>query len=128
MANGTVNVGQAQQEQQNYVTKDQVGVPGGLATLDESGKLPASQLPAIDHYTQAKTDTKLREAVAAHNSAADAHPDIRASVNSLKATVQTIELKYGTSIKENAFQVSFETLDAVNATGVWNQALATIEF
>lgn len=127
MANGTVNVS-VKEDTAGFVRKDQVGIAGGLATLNDSGKLSAVQMPAIDHYTQAQTDTKIRDAVTAHNDATNAHPDIRASVNSLKATVQTIELKYGTSIKENAFQVSFETLDDVNAAGVWNQALATIEF
>lgn len=129
MAIGAVNVGQApQKENDNYVTQDQIGVPGGLASLDDSGKLAAGQLPAIDHYSRSETDNKIRDAVSAHNSAADAHPAIQASVNSLKATVQAIELKYGTSIKENAFQVSFKDLDSVNVTGVWNQPLATIEF
>lgn len=129
MAIGAVNVGQSpQQDNNNYVTQDQIGVPDGLASLDAGGKLNAGQLPAIDHYTQAETDSKIRDAVSTHNSAADAHPAIQASVNSLKATVQAIELKYGTSIKENAFQVSFENLDSVNVTGVWNQPLATIEF
>ena len=33
MALGIVNVGQAQAENNNYLTNENVGVPGGLATL-----------------------------------------------------------------------------------------------
>ena len=34
MAYGTVNVGQAQTDDSKYITTEQVGTPGGLATLD----------------------------------------------------------------------------------------------
>ena len=39
------------------ITTEQVGTPGGLATLDANGKLTASQRPDIDAYTKQQTDT-----------------------------------------------------------------------
>ena len=64
MALGIVNVGQAQAENNNYLTNEQVGVAGGLATLDGNGKLTESQRPEVDAYTQAQTDTKISDAAA----------------------------------------------------------------
>lgn len=128
MAYGTVNVGQAQTDDSKYITTEQVGTPGGLATLDANGKLTASQRPDIDAYTQQQTDDLVDQDIAAHNSDASAHGDIRASVASVEAAVKAIELKYGTDITKNPFSVGFTTLDAVNVTGVWNASLGRIEF
>ena len=128
MAYGTVNVGQAQADDSKYITTEQVGTPGGLATLDANGKLTASQRPDIDAYTKQQTDDLVDQDIAAHNSDASAHGDIRASVASVEAAVKAIELKYGTDITKNPFSVGFTTLDAVNVTGVWNASLGRIEF
>jgi hypothetical protein len=128
MAYGTVNVGQAQTDDSKYITTEQVGTPGGLATLDANGKLTASQRPDIDAYTKQQTDDLVDQDIAAHNSDASAHGDIRASVASVEAAVKAIELKYGTDITKNPFSVGFTTLDAVNVTGVWNASLGRIEF
>lgn len=128
MAYGTVNVGQAQTDDSKYITTEQVGTPGGLATLDANGKLTASQRPDIDAYTKQQTDNLVDQDIAAHNSDASAHGDIRASVASVEAAVKAIELKYGTDITKNPFSVGFTTLDAVNVTGVWNTSLGRIEF
>lgn len=128
MAYGTVNVGQAQADDSKYITTEQVGTPGGLATLDASGKLTASQRPDIDAYTKQQTDDIVDQDIAAHNSDASAHGDIRASVASVEAAVKAIELKYGTDITKNPFSVGFTTLDAVTVTGVWNASLGRIEF
>ena len=128
MAYGTVNVGQAQTDDSKYLTTEQVGTPSGLATLDANGKLTASQRPDIDAYTKQQTDNLVDQDIAAHNSDASAHGDIRASVASVEAAVKAIELKYGTDITKNPFSVGFTTLDAVNVTGVWNASLGRIEF
>lgn len=128
MAYGTVNVGQAQTDDSKYITTEQVGTPGGLATLDANGKLTASQRPEIDAYTKQQTDDLVDQDIATHNSDASAHGDIRASVASVEAAVKAIELKYGTDITKNPFSVGFTTLDAVNVTGVWNASLGRIEF
>lgn len=128
MAYGTVNVGQVQTDDSKYITTEQVGTPGGLATLDANGKLTASQRPDIDAYTKQQTDNLVDQDIAAHNSDASAHGDIRASVASVEAAVKAIELKYGTEITKNPFSVGFTDLSAVNVTGVWNASLGRIEF
>lgn len=128
MAYGTVNVGHAQTDDSKYITTEQVGTPGGLATLDANGKLTASQRPDIDAYTKQQTDDLVDQDIATHNNDASAHGDIRASVASVEAAVKAIELKYGTDITKNPFSVGFTTLDAVNVTGVWNASLGRIEF
>lgn len=128
MAYGTVNVGQAQTDDSKFITTEQVGTPGGLATLDANGKLTASQRPDIDAYTKRQTDDLVDQDIAAHNSDASAHGDIRASVASVEAAVKAIELKYGTDITKNPFSVGFTTLDSVTVTGVWNASLGRIEF
>ena len=96
MAYGTVNVGQAQTDDSKYLTNEQVGTPGGLATLDANGKLTASQRPDIDAYTKQQTADLVDRDVSAHNEDASAHGDIRASIAAVDAAVKAIELKYGT--------------------------------
>lgn len=86
MAYGPVNVGQAQVENNNYLTTDQMGAAGGLATLDEEGKLAESQRPVIDTYTKSQTEEMIGDAVDAHASSNIAHQDIRNTM--VTATVQ----------------------------------------
>ncbi|MGN9096404.1 hypothetical protein [Flintibacter porci] len=128
MAYGTVNVGQAQAENNNYLTNEQVGVAGGLATLDGNGKLTESQRPVIDAYTKSQTDGKIEGAVDAHDASPTAHSDIRGTLATLEASVEAIELKFGANVTENPFTVTFATLNDVVVTGVWNTAQARIEF
>lgn len=128
MAYGTVNVGQAQTDESKYITTEQVGTPSGLATLDANGKLTASQRPDIDAYTKQQTNDLVDQDVAAHDEDESAHGDIRASIAQVEAAVQAIELKYGTSVTQNPFSVTFTSLNGVNVTGVWNAAQGRIEF
>lgn len=128
MAFGTVNIGQAQVEGNNYLTTEQVGVASGLATLDGNGKLTVSQRPDIDAYTKEQTDERISGAVDTHDGSSTAHPDIRNEMADLQAKVQAIELKYGTDVTENPFTVTFSSIADVNVTGVWNTSQARIEF
>ena len=128
MAYGTVNVGQAQSENNNYLTNENVGVPGGLATLNASGELTESQRWEVDAYTKAQADQKVSDAVNTHNTSPTAHPDILAAVAALETEVEALNLKFGTAVTGNAFSVTFSTLDDVIVTGVWNTAQARIEF
>ena len=128
MAYGTVNVGQAQSENNNYLTNENVGVPGGLATLNASGELTESQRWEVDAYTKAQADQKVSDAVNTHNTSPTAHPDILAAVAELETEVEALNLKFGTDVTGNAFSVTFSTLDDVIVTGVWNTAQARIEF
>ena len=117
MAMGTVNVGTpGVGDDSGFVKNDQIGVPGGIATLDADG------------YKKAETDQRMRAAVDAHNEAANAHGDIRASAAAMNASIKAIELKFGTNVTKNPFSATFSSLDGLTVAGVWNADLARIEF
>lgn len=128
MAYGSFNAGPGKAPDEDVVRTDQIGIPGGIATLDADGKLSESQRPTVDAYTKAQTDQKISSAVDAHNSAENAHGDIRASVAAMNASIKAIELKFGTNVTENPFSATFGSLDGLTVTGVWNAEQARVEF
>lgn len=128
MAYGSFNAGPGKAPDEDVVRTDQIGVPGGIATLDADGKLSESQRPTVDAYTKAQTDQKISSAVDAHNSAENAHGDIRASVAAMNASIKAIELKFGTNVTKNPFSATFGSLDGLTVTGVWNAEQARVEF
>lgn len=128
MAYGSFNAGSGKAPDEDVVRTDQIGVPGGIATLDADGHLTESQRPTVDAYTKAQTDQKISSAVDAHNSAENAHGDIRASVAAMNASIKAIELKFGTNVTKNPFSATFGSLDGLTVTGVWNADQARVEF
>lgn len=128
MAYGSFNAGPGKAPDEDVVRTDQIGVPGGIATLDADGHLTEPQRPTVDAYTKAQTDQKISSAVDAHNSAENAHGDIRASVAAMNAGIKAIELKFSTNVTKNPFSATFGSLDGLTVTGVWNADLARIEF
>lgn len=128
MAYGSFNAGPGKAPDEDVVRTNQIGVPGGVATLDADGKLSESQRPTADAYTKAQTDQKISSAVDAHNSAENAHGDIRASVAAMNASIKAIELKFGTNVTKNPFSATFGSLDGLTVTGVWNAEQARVEF
>lgn len=128
MAYGSFNAGPGKAPDEDVVRTDQIGIPGGIATLDADGKLSESQRPTADAYTKAQTDQKISSAVDAHNSAENAHGDIRASVAAMNASIKAIELKFGTNVTKNPFSATFGSLDGLTVTGVWNAEQARVEF
>ena len=128
MAYGSFNAGPGKAPDEDVVRTDQIGVPGGVATLDADGKLSESQRPAVDAYTKAETDQRISAAVDAHNGAENAHSDIRASAAAMNASIKAIELKFGTNVTKNPFSATFSSLDGLTVAGVWNADLARIEF
>lgn len=128
MAYGSFNAGPGKAPDEDVVRTNQIGVPGGIATLDADGHLTESQRPTVDAYTKAQTDQKTSSAVDAHNSAENAHGDIRASVAAMNASIKTIELKFGTNVTKNPFSATFGSLDGLTVTGVWNAEQARVEF
>ena len=128
MAYGSFNAGPGKAPDEDVVRTNQIGVPGGIATLDADGHLTESQRPTVDAYTKAQTDQKISSAVDAHNSAENAHGDIRASVAAMNASIKAIELKFGTNVTKNPFSATFGSLDGLTVTGVWNEELGRIEF
>lgn len=128
MAYGSFNAGPGKAPDEDVVRTNQIGVPGGVATLDADGKLSESQRPTVDAYTKAQTEQKISSAVDAHNSAENAHGDIRASVAAMNASIKAIELKFGTNVTKNPFSATFGSLDGLTVTGVWNAEQARVEF
>ena len=128
MAYGSFNAGPGKAPDEDVVRTNQIGVPGGIATLDADGHLTESQRPTVDAYTKAQTDQKISSAVDAHNSAENAHGDIRASVAAMNASIKEIELKFGTNVTKNPFSATFGSLDGLTVTGVWNAEQARVEF
>lgn len=128
MAYGSFNAGPGKAPDEDVVRTNQIGVPGGIATLDADGHLTESQRPTVDAYTKAQTDQKISSAVDAHNSAENAHGDIRASVAAMNASIKAIELKFGTNVTKNPFSATFGGLDGLTVTGVWNAEQARVEF
>lgn len=128
MAYGSFNAGPGNAPDEDVVRTNQIGVPGGIATLDADGHLTESQRPTVDAYTKAQTDQKISSAVDAHNSAENAHGDIRASVAAMNASIKAIELKFGTNVTKNPFSATFGSLDGLTVTGVWNAEQARVEF
>lgn len=128
MAYGSFNAGPGKAPDEDVVRTNQIGVPGGIATLDADGHLTESQRPTADAYTKAQTDQKISSAVDAHNSAENAHGDIRASVAAMNASIKAIELKFDTNVTKNPFSATFGSLDGLTVTGVWNAEQARVEF
>ena len=128
MAYGSFNAGPGTAPDEDVVRTNPSGVPGGVATLDADGKLSESQRPTVDAYTKVQTDQKISSAVDAHNSAENAHGDIRASVAAMNASIKAIELKFGTNVTKNPFSATFGSLDGLTVTGVWNAEQARVEF
>lgn len=128
MAYGSFNAGPGKAPDEDVVRTDQIGIPGGIATLDADGKLSESQRPTVDAYTKAQTDQNISSAVDTHNSADTAHGDIRASVAAMRSSIKAIELKFGANVTKNPFSATFGSLDGLTVAGVWNADLARIEF
>lgn len=128
MAYGAFNAGTGKAPDEDVVRTGQVGVPGGIATLDADGHLTESQRPESDAYNKEETDQRISAAVDTHNTAENAHGDLRASIAAMNASVKAIELKFGTNVTKNPFNVTFGSLDGVSVTGVWNSEQARLEF
>lgn len=81
-----------------------------------------------DVYTKTESDNLLAAGISAHNSNTEAHPSLQIAVSGLDSRLKTLELKYGTSVNGNSFEVTFVNLTGLLVTGVWNEELARIEF
>ena len=105
------------------------GVDGRLTMLMhivvvDSSVLEFTITPSLD--TVSPED--LEEAIAEHNTDPASHPDIRVDLSGLDSRLSVLELKYGTNVTGNSFEVTFGTLTGVVVTGVWNETYARIEF
>ena len=88
-------------------------------------------LNSVQHgevYTKVENEELLAEAIAEHNAYAESHPSIQVALANINSRIATLELKYGTQVTGNSFEVTFENLGKVEVTGVWNETYARIEF
>lgn len=85
-----------------------------------------------DHNKDPESHADIRQAVkdtvSTHNSDETSHLDIRVALSGLDSRLSVLELKYGTDVTGNSFEVTFGTLTGVVVTGVWNETYARIEF
>ena len=88
------------------------------ADLDESGKIPAGQLPDMD----------VSGSINTHNDDPAAHPALRNLISALDTRVALLELMYGTEVAGNPFVVTFGSLNDLTVSGVWNAPMERIEF
>lgn len=85
-----------------------------------------------EHNTDPASHADIRQdiadAISEHNTDTNSHPDIRVTMAGIDSRLSTLELKYGTNVTGNSFEVTFETLTGLVVTGVWNETYARIEF
>ena len=74
------------------------------------------------------THQELADAIAAHDADPAAHPYLLGLNAGLDARLALVELMYNTEVSGNPFTVTFESLTGLMVTGVWNAALARLEF
>ncbi|MDE6260688.1 MAG: phage tail protein [Oscillospiraceae bacterium] len=70
----------------------------------------------------------LSEAIATHDADPAAHPYLLGLYAGLDARLALVELMYNTDVSGNPYTVTFESLTGLVCTGVWNTALARLEF
>lgn len=78
--------------------------------------------------TKEESAEALADALTAHNSDNTAHPALQVMVTGIDSRLKTLELKYGTNVTGNSFDVTFTNLTGLVVTGVWNEAYARVEF
>ena len=91
-------------------------------------QLALNSMQQGDAYTKEESDTLLADGIGTHNAYAEAHPAILSSLSALDSRLATLELKYGTNVTGNSFDVDFVDLNDLVVTGVWNKDYARIEF
>ena len=77
-----------------------------------------------------------------HNADSEAHPEIREQLASVSANNDSVEnavaevdarltlleLMYRTQVSGNPFTVTFDNMDSLLVTGIWNAAMKRVEF
>lgn len=109
---------------------------GGVDTgICAEGKAPVL---GVDYLTEAdmrqlteeitqRVLPTVNQNLAAHNTAPDAHSDLRGALESLTRRVQLLESSGGAPT-ENPFTVYFNVLDGLHTTGVWDAAKEQLVF
>lgn len=74
------------------------------------------------------THDELAGAIAAHYGTQTAHPYLLGLNARTDARLSLLELMYATEVSGNPFTATFESMTGLVCTGVWNAALARLEF
>lgn len=91
-------------------------------------QLALNSMQEGDAYTKPESDELLAEGITGHNASDAAHPALQVAMSGINSRLTTLELKWGTNVTGNAFEVTFADLASVTVTGVWNESFARIEF
>ena len=91
-------------------------------------QLALNSMQVGDAYTKQESDEMLEEGITDHNTSEAAHPALLVTMSGLNSRLTTLELKWGTNVTGNAFEVTFASLTGLTVTGVWNESFARIEF
>ncbi len=113
---------------QNNLTSDRTDQSLSAAQGKILKSLIDSKANSANTYTKTQTDQKINSAINAHNSADSAHSDIRTSIADMSAAINVLELKINTNVTNNPFKITFNNLDGLNVTGVWNIDQERLEF
>lgn len=96
-------------------------VPEAFMTSDDVMSLcTTTVLPLLLEESQKQVDD--------HNADPEAHPALRSATSALDSRLALLELMYNTDVSGNPFSATFERLDGLSVTGVWNKAQSRIEF
>lgn len=71
---------------------------------------------------------EAQKLIDAHNADPEAHPFFHNLNAAMDSRMSLLELMYNTDVSGNPFIVTFNTLTGLAVTGVWNTALARLEF
>lgn len=70
----------------------------------------------------------VEERIQEHDLSPESHKDLRIAAAKMQADIDILQLKIATDVTANPFSVTFESLDGLTVTGVWNADLSRIEF
>ena len=70
----------------------------------------------------------VEERIQEHDLSPESHKDLRIAAAKMQADIDILQLKIATDVTANPFSVTFESLDGLTVTGVWNSEQARIEF
>lgn len=104
---------------------------GATVLLDYSPEAFVTSEDVVEICTTVLLPQFLVEAqllIDAHNGDQDAHPFILGLVSGMDSRLSLLELMYNTDVSGNPFTVTFESLDGVTVSGVWNTTQKRIEF
>lgn len=87
----------------------------------------AIDLSGLNVFKQ-QIENEIDKQIVVHNADLSAHSSLRDEIQALKERILAIEIDNGAEVTENAFSVTFTSLDGVSASGIYNDAEKRLEF